>query len=301
MWDEGDVESCGVRFHVRRLGPTDAPAALLLHGWPEDGSAWRRVAPLLVEAGWQVVCPDLKGMGASERARSGHDPDTLAHEMVGILDAIGIERPLVVGHDWGGVVGLALALRRPERVRGLVVVSAPYRQIDLRRSLHIPLFNLPVVPELLFRVAARPVLGAAVRYSAAEPEAFPDEVLDAYAAQVADHPGAWLEYYRSLSRRVVIDWARRRVARAVRGRPSASGGPVIAVPVHVVWGEQDPATPAHLAPRVAYDLGGSLTVLPGVGHFPPEEHPRALAREIVQFATTSENRTDGEVVRLHTA
>jgi epoxide hydrolase 4 len=295
VWREGYVPGGETRFFVRALGSPGwrEPARdgdredeliVLLHGWPEDGTAWRRLAPLLADAGYRVVCPDLKGFGRSDAPRRGYDPQTLADEISQLIRNLHARKAVLVGHDWGGAVALATAFRHPGRVRALVVASAPFRQLDLRRSWHIPLMNLPVLPEFAFRVAARPLIGAAIDRTAVVREPFTDEVLDAYAEQVAEHPRSWLAYYRTLSRRAVREWTVRRIRSRSGLLRDADAPHHLRVPAAVVWGELDPVTPHHLAPRVAHDLDAELVTLPGVGHFVHEEDPLGFARAIIDLA-----------------
>jgi pimeloyl-ACP methyl ester carboxylesterase len=283
VWREGFVNGGDTRFFVRVQGHGD-DVALLLHGWPEDGTAWRAVAPLLADAGMRVVCPDLKGFGASDAPGGGYDPETLADEISQLIRNLHVRRVVLVGHDWGGAVAIATAFRHPGRVRGLVVVSAPYRQIDLRRAWHIPLFNIPVVPELLFssRPVTRRLVAGALHYAGARPEPFPDDVVDEYTTAVSTSPRGWLAYYRSLSRRAVAEWATRRLRKRVGG--AAAERAPLRVPATVLWGSQDRVTPLHLGRRVAYDLEASFVAVPDVGHFVPEEAPRATAAAILGMA-----------------
>jgi epoxide hydrolase 4 len=283
MWREGYVSGGDTRFFVRALGHGD-DLAVLLHGWPEDGSSWRRVAPLLVESGYRVVCPDLKGFGASDAPRRGYDAETLADEISQLIRNLHVRRAVLVGHDWGGAVALATAFRHPGRVRALVIASSPFRQLDLRHSWHIPLWNVPLAPQVAFRVAARPLVAASIRYAAEVTEAFTDDIIDSYAESVSRHPEAWLAYYRTLSRRAVAAWAMRRVRGRTGFLPNPPGPHRLRVPAAVVWGERDPVTPFHLAPRVAHDLGAKLVSLPDVGHFVHEEDPLAVARAIIDLA-----------------
>lgn len=283
MWREGYVAGGDTRFFVRALGHGD-DLALLLHGWPEDGSSWRRVAPLLVEAGYRVVAPDLKGFGRSSAPSSGYDPQTLADEISQLIRNLHVRKAVLVGHDWGGAVAVATAFRHPGLVRALVSVSSPFRQIDLRAAWHIPLLNLPIAPELAFRFASRPLVGATLRAASVVREPFTSEVVETYAEAVAAHPSAWLRYYRGLSRRAVVDHAVRRLRSRTSFLPDPEGANRMRVPAAVVWGEDDPATPFHLAPRVAHDLDATLVPVPGAGHFVHEEHPLALARAIVDLA-----------------
>ena len=289
MWREGYVPGGDTRFFVRALGHGD-DLALLLHGWPEDGSSWRRVAPMLVEAGYRVVCPDLKGFGATEAPRGGYDPETLADEISQLIRNLHVRKAVLVGHDWGGAIALATAFRHPGRVRALAVASSPFRQLDLRRAWHIPLWNLPVLPELAFRNAAgaRALVGASVRYAARVREPFDEDVIDAYAASVSTDPRAWLSYYRTLSRRAIVEYGVRRLRSRTGLLPDPEAPHRLRVPTTVIWGEQDPVTPHHLAPGVAHDLDATLVTLPGVGHFVHEEDPLGTARAVVALAGPGE-------------
>jgi epoxide hydrolase 4 len=304
VWREGYVPGGETRFFVRALGSSDwrdasdrngsrDDLALLLHGWPEDGSSWGAVAPLLHEAGYRVICPDLKGFGRSDRPRRGYDPRTLGDEIAQLIRNLHARKALLVGHDWGGAVALATAFRHPGRVRALVTVSSPFRQIDLSAAWHIPLLNLPVLPEVAFKVAGTPLTKALIRHTAVVQEPFTDEVLERYAAAVSETPSGWLAYYRRLSRKALLDWGVRRVRRSTAFLREPAEPHRLRVPALVVWGEEDRATPVHLARRVAHDLDAELVTVPGVGHFVHEEAPEALARAILDLAGPAERPAIG--------
>lgn len=293
VWREGYVPGGSTRFFVRVLGSppwreVDAAAerddelCVLLHGWPQDGSAWRRVAPLLADAGYRVACPDLKGFGRSDAPRRGYDAQTLADEVSQLIRNLHARKAVLVGHDWGGAVALATAFRHPGRVRALVLASTPFRQLDLRAAWHIPLINVPLLPEVIFGAAGGPILRRAIRYAAQVQEPFTDEVLDTYVTATSTRHAAWMAYYRTLSRQVLVSWAGRRV-RTRLGVASGGGPNRLRVPATVVWGEQDPVTPVHLAGRVAHDLDARLVTLPGVGHFVAEEDPLGFARAVIDL------------------
>ncbi|MBM2615984.1 alpha/beta hydrolase [Actinoplanes sp. LDG1-06] len=119
--DVGEVE-----LRVRHGG--QGPPLLLIHGHPRTGSTWHRVAPRLVEAGFTVVCPDMRGYGRSGKAevRGDHSQQSkraVAGDMARLMRALGFERFVVAGHDRGCYVALRLALDHPDAVRKLVVMD----------------------------------------------------------------------------------------------------------------------------------------------------------------------------------
>lgn len=304
VWREGYVRGGDTRFYVRALGSpawrepagvaalsaagdAEEPAddlALLLHGWPQDGSSWSPVAARLAASGYRVVCPDLKGFGRSDTPHSGYDPATLADEIAQLIRNLHARKALLVGHDWGGAVAMATAFRHPGRVRALAVASSPFRQLDLTVSWHVPLFNLPLAPQLAFRLAGRPLTRAAIRYSAVVQTPFDEATMDRYADAVTVDPAAWLAYYRTLSRQALLDWGIRKVRRRVRFLAPPPEPHRLRVPVVVIWGEEDRVTPFHLAGRVAHDLDAGLVAVPGVGHLVHEEAPSIFSDAVLDLA-----------------
>jgi pimeloyl-ACP methyl ester carboxylesterase len=106
-------------------GQTEAPAVLLLHGWPDSHRLWRHQVPALTDAGFRAVVPDLRGFGASDRP-GRVEAYGLAHilgDVIGVLDHLGVGRVHVIGHDWGAAVAWAVAALFPDRVDHLVALS----------------------------------------------------------------------------------------------------------------------------------------------------------------------------------
>jgi pimeloyl-ACP methyl ester carboxylesterase len=108
-------------------GPADAPAVLLLHGWPYDIHSFVDVTPLLAAAGYRVIVPYARGYGptrflSSTTVRNG-EPAALAHDVIDLLDALKIQKPILGGYDWGGRSADIVAALWPERCKGLVSVS----------------------------------------------------------------------------------------------------------------------------------------------------------------------------------
>jgi pimeloyl-ACP methyl ester carboxylesterase len=241
---------------------------VLLHGVPETSSAWRAIAPALAD-GRRVLCPDLPGLGGS--AYTGpFDVASVTDQLMALLDAeLPGQRIDLAGHDWGGSVALAMAGAHPERFRSLCVVNAPFRKVPALRMAHVPLFGLPVVPELLFRLGGKRVVDAmfAVGWKA-ETQLDPD-VRAEYTAAYTD-PGrvtAMLGYYRAAVRpRVAAAVTRSRVSSPPRARADR---------MLVLWGAADPVLPVWVGESVVKDLGSTcdMITVPGAGHFVVEEAP----------------------------
>lgn len=103
----------------------EGPPVLLLHGFPDCSALWRHQIPALVDAGYRVIAPDLRGFGASDHPAEveAYRLEVLISDVVGILAALGEQRVSVVGHDWGAALGWALAATVPERVDRLAALS----------------------------------------------------------------------------------------------------------------------------------------------------------------------------------
>ena len=113
----------GINLNVAHAG--SGPPVLLLHGFPDRWQLWRNQIPALLDAGYHVIAPDLRGFGASDRPDDVADyaMPILIGDVTGLLDALGIERAAVVGHDWGAGLAWSLAMARPDRVSQLAAVS----------------------------------------------------------------------------------------------------------------------------------------------------------------------------------
>src|ERR1051325_7145839 len=118
------------RIHVRGLNfnvldEGSGRAVLLLHGFPDSSSLWRHQIPVLLAAGFRVIVPDLRGFGESDKPTEteAYALPIIVEDIIGLLDTLNLERPDVVSHDWGAVVGWALAALHPNRVDRFVALS----------------------------------------------------------------------------------------------------------------------------------------------------------------------------------
>jgi pimeloyl-ACP methyl ester carboxylesterase len=124
-------------MHIAEAG--EGPLVVLLHGFPESWYSWRHQLVALAEAGYRVVAPDQRGYGGTD-APAEIDAYTLLHlvgDVIGLVDTLGESTAVVVGHDWGGPVAWHTAQLRPDVVRGVAVLSVPFRPRGSRPPLEL--------------------------------------------------------------------------------------------------------------------------------------------------------------------
>ena len=121
-----EVVTNGIRMHIAESGA--GPLVVLCHGFPESWYSWRHQLHGVAEAGFHAVAPDMRGYGQTQRPEE-IDQYTLLHligDIIGLLDTLGAETAVIVGHDWGAPVAWHAALLRPDRFRGVVGLSVPF-------------------------------------------------------------------------------------------------------------------------------------------------------------------------------
>jgi pimeloyl-ACP methyl ester carboxylesterase len=290
-WAHRDVSANGVRLHAAEAG--DGPLVLLLHGFPQFWWAWRHQLGGLAAAGLRVVAPDLRGYGASDKPPRGYDLPTAAADAAAVIRALGEQEAVVVGSDWGGLVGWTMAALHPRSVRRLVVVSAahPLRLrasiVDARqrRALAYALrFQLPRLPERrLTRADDDPVADLMRRWAGTSWVQTSDfaEAVGRYrsASRIPQAAYGAMEYYR---------WAGRSQLRPDGLRFVRRMAAPVTAPTLQLHGALD----RYVLPSTArgsdrYVAGAyEWRELPGVGHFPHEEAPEAVTAAIAAWATT---------------
>jgi pimeloyl-ACP methyl ester carboxylesterase len=282
----------GVRLHYVEAEPTRQATLTVkgsgivcaLHGFPEFWYSWRHQLPALAGAGLHALAPDLRGYNDSDKPRGveSYRLAALVEDVAGLIQIAGGRRACVVGHDWGGVIAWALAMRRPEVVERLAVLNAPHPAAFLRelrtprqllRSWYTFFFQLPRLPERFLRRGNYAGLERILRHEPARPGAFSDADIRSYK-QALDRPGALtaaINYYRAAFRH--------------RGRMGRHIHP-ITVPTLLIWGERD----RYLGRRLTEGLEPwvpnlRIARLPGVSHWVQNDAPDEVNRLLVGFLT----------------
>lgn len=120
------IETNGIRMHVAEAG--EGFPIVMCHGWPELWYSWRHQLPFLAAHGFRAIAPDMRGYGQTDAPADseGYRSSSICADIAGLLDALEIEKAVIVGHDWGGYHIWQFALRYPERTAALIGLNTPY-------------------------------------------------------------------------------------------------------------------------------------------------------------------------------
>jgi pimeloyl-ACP methyl ester carboxylesterase len=265
-------------FPVRTAGPDDGEPVIFLHGFPQTSATWSPYLARFSAAGFRAIAPGQRGYVTTARptAVDQYALDHLVADVLGVADGLGVNRFHLVGHDWGGIVGWALAAAHPERLRSLTSISTPHprafasslwRSFQLTRSWYVGFFQIPQIPERLLMARNGVLLRSTLRHSG---------LPDAHVATYADtmlQPGAMtaaINYYRALRPRHTLAVGR------------------ITVPALYVWSTNDIA----LGPVAARATGDEVDapyqfeVLEGASHWIPETRLDELSALVLKHVST---------------
>ena len=305
------VAANGIDIHIAEQG--SGPLVLLLHGFPELWYSWRHQLPALAKAGFHAVAPDLRGYGRTGAPRpvEAYSMRNMTADAVGILDVLGVEHAVVVGHDWGAPIAWHCALMYPQRFPAIVALSVPFQprsesmpptqafkrvfgddffyilyfqepgvaeaefEADVRRSMLLSLSGLSGSVSSGRALAPRPRT-ATMFEGRAPPESLPawlsEADLDYYVAEF-ERTGfrGGLNRYRNMDR----DWA----------ELAHLQGAKVEQPALFIAGESDPVlrfTRIDAMTSHVPDLRKTV-LLPGCGHWTQQELPSEVNRELIEF------------------
>ena len=281
----------GVTLNVALAGREDAPAVIMLHGFPESHRTWRGIAPLL-EDDFRLVMPDQRGFAASDRPLEveEYQADKLIDDIFALAEALGIERFALVGHDWGGAISWPAALRGDPRLTRLAIINAPHPVVFQKSLIADPDQRAASQYISTFRSKLFEKGVAGMGFDALFEKSFSRHVdlglisPQERAQYIADwsEPGgltAMLNWYRASKVMVPPPGVSLPLPEWVLG-----AFPKVAVPTLVVWGMQDKALlPTQLEglDRLVDDL--EIVRIPDAGHFVPWEKPEAVAQALKPF------------------
>jgi pimeloyl-ACP methyl ester carboxylesterase len=283
----------GIELHVIEEGA--GPLVVLCHGFPELAFSWRHQVPVLAREGYRVVAPDMRGFGQSSAPAEveAYDVVSLCADMTGLLDSLGEESAVFVGHDWGGSLVWSLALLAPARVRAVAGLSVPFvprapaapipiMRRHLGEDFYIVWFQEPDLADAALARDVRRTLTTSRQWTAAwaqEEGSVPklaawlsEEELAVYvrAFERTGFTGG-LNWYRNIDR----NWELTADAPEQRVRQ----------PAMFLTGERDPVRlfmPAEAMREWVTDLRAEVLV-PGAGHWVQQQEPEAVNDALLGF------------------
>jgi pimeloyl-ACP methyl ester carboxylesterase len=287
--------STGVTLNVALAGDPAKSAVILLHGFPESHRTWREVAPRLADS-FYLVTPDQRGFAGSDRPPdvAAYKTDILVDDIFALADALGISQFSLVGHDWGGAISWAAALRGDPRLTRLAVINSPHPVIfqksliedaDQRAaSQYINAFRTPGFEKAVEAMGWRTFFDKSFS-GHVDVSTIPEAEKQQYIADWSQPGGftAMLNWYRA--------------AKVIVPPPGVTvplpdlllrAFPAVKVPTLVIWGMKDKALlPMQL--DGLENLVEDLTVvrLPNAGHFAPWEAGEDVAAALEPFLAAS--------------
>ncbi len=283
--------STGITMNVALAGPDDGPPSLFVHGFPESHRTWRKLEPLLGDQ-VRMIMPDLRGFGATDKPQDVGDysTDILVADLFALADALGVDEFALVGHDWGGAVAWAAALRGNPRITRLAIINSPHPLIFQRSLIDDPAqraasqymnaFRSPTMEQGIARMGLETFFNKSFaphidldQMTAEDRQSY----LDDWA-----QPGAltaMLNWYRAShmtlpkvgEETAMPDWV-------------ARGVPKLHIPLRIIWGVADKALLPLQLDGIG-EVGDEVDVFPlsEIGHFAPWEAPDQVAAALKPF------------------
>jgi hypothetical protein len=280
-------------FHVAVSEPADnlpasqqTPPLFCVHGFPEGWMSWQLLMEHLPNT--KIYAPDLRGYPGSDSPPQGYDVFALLEDLAQLIQQLGLVKPIMVTHDWGGALGWMFAHQYGHLIEKLVVVNCTHPRTLVRAVLHaedwqpfripwVPVFQIPLLPELLLTTKlGRAFLKLSFTLREGRKDTMNRDVVNSIVERFQHHQDLRgpINYYRDIVKTILWPPLRARLEK-IYSQP-------IQIPVTLIWGEKDEALSSKVAQKSHLDAGCDVEwrLLPGVGHFVDLEAPELLAAEI---------------------
>jgi pimeloyl-ACP methyl ester carboxylesterase len=276
-WKHEYIVSNGIKLHYVTQG--EGPLMLMLHGFPEFWYSWRHQIPEFAKD-YKVVALDLRGYNESDKPseQSAYGMNEFIKDIEGVIQGLGYDRCILVGHDWGGAIAWCFAYAHPEMVERLIVLNIPHpakfaeglrNPQQLLRSSYAFFFQLPVLPELLIQWSDYQAIESALKGMAINKSTFSQADIEIYkdAASKRGALTAMINYYRNaFSSFWQQKWS------------------LLEVPTLMIWGENDTALGKELTYGTEqYVRNFQIRYIPNCSHWVQQERPDLVNEYIREF------------------
>lgn len=277
-WQHDCIHTNGINLHYVTQG--EGPLMVFLHGFPEFWYSWRHQIPEFAQD-YKVVAPDLRGYNDSDKpaAKEAYAMSELVADVKGLIEGLGYQQCVLVGHDWGGAIAWKFAYTYPDMLKQLVIINIPHlakfsegltTPQQLLRSWYIFLFQLPILPEVLIQLNDYKALESALAGMSTKQGTFTEEDLNFYKDAFAKRGAltAAINYYRNALQPGLI---------------SRKWG-VLDVPTLMIWGEKDVALGKELTYGTEkYVKDFRVRYIPDASHWVHQEYPELVNQYIREF------------------
>ena len=276
----------GIRMHYVTAG--EGPLILFLHGFPEFWYSWRYQIPFFAKKHFEVVAPDMRGYGDTEKPNeiSEYKIDKVVNDIIELIHSLSKERAIVVGHDWGGVISWFIAMSEPNVVEKLVIMDAPHPGLSLKkglmnltqlqRSWYIFFFLLQKVPEKILGANDFAFLKHVFESTINRKNSITQSDIEQYVSSWSKEGGlsGGINYYRA---NLGADFW--------ENLGQSITYPRIMMPTLVIWGENDAFLGRELTENIGASIEApySLRFISNCGHWVQQEAPTEVNQIMKEF------------------
>lgn len=271
----------------------DGVPIVLVHGFPQNHRCWMQVLSQLASSTQALRCItyDLRGHGDSSRSGEA-SLQRFFQDHLDLVAALGLDRYHLVGHDWGGTIGLHVSRYHPESLRSLVVLNTNYWKTDATAMWHLLLLNLPVIAPLCFRLAPGRMFDSFITQSLMDYRSVDVAVMDSYRTAFRDPAITtyWIRLYRNMAKKLLrqilpgfLKWTLDQ-SEATLPRTSAKA---FRTPTLLLWGALDTFNPIPVGRVIekrlrSYGASVRFQVIADAKHFVPEDQPGPVGHFIAE-------------------
>ncbi len=283
------VNANGIRMHCVTMGDGDGPLIVFLHGFPEFWYSWRHQIPFFAQ-NFKVVAPDMRGYGDTDKPKEikEYKIGKLSRDIIELIHSFGKESAIIVGHDWGGIIGWSIAMIAPNVVEKLIVMNAPHPLVfkknafrslaQMKKSWYMFFFLLQKVPEKVLSSNDFKILRHFFESSIKRKDRFTQVDIEEYVS-------AWRKYGSTGLTGGINYYRANLVSEFWKNHGESTPYPKIMNPTLMIWGENDSFLGIEMTENTQKSVEAPflLKLIPGCGHWVQQEAPDEVNQIMYEF------------------